>query len=889
MRALSNLLLIVVIFAVNQLYSQETILKGHVGDAADQADLPYAIVLINGEKAGEADQTGNFNFPYTLTGTSQISIKILGYEEWTSQIKPGESTIEFSNIRLKATSVQIPEVVVTAEPKVIKCMKLGSNSILTQTHLRKTQAISTEELLKQAPGVNVSGDMGLSNRLNVGIRGAYPRRSSQILLMEDGTPIAPAPYLAPEAYYNPPSERMDEIEVIKGADMLMYGSNTSFGAINYITRKPPISPQLRLQLTSGQRNYQSQYLSYGGTWKNIGAEIQVLNKRFDGFVDNSGFSIFNTTAKLYTELSPRSSVYLKLNYHRENTKATYSGITPFTFANDPTENPFDADDLYTNRIAADLIFNSQPIDALLFSTKVYAHQFSRDWWRQEGTLIKASEAASYLGESIFMDRYSYLDGLNPDSDDYVRVGKIANDTESTKARNRLFQVAGVQETIKYSWNASSFKNETELQLRAHTEKFNNREFMGDSSRFARSGRLVLDEVFDLNSLSAAIKHSVEWKRIRVSPVVRFEWIRMTQLNQLATSLLSNNDGSENFGRKTNEFAQVIPSLSLAYQLNEKNSAQVFAGIYRGYLSPATDVAFLMVDDGEVSAPSAQQNPNMQPQISNNMELGIRGSLLNEKVIGGLTAFSNTIRNYYAAGRTTAFESLGEVNISGLEFQAQINIHSIIKMRENKVVAGISTSLMQSEILAGRINDSDLLKAKHNDQTKAEIIESINESRSAYDIYFAGADGDSLVTRALSVEDFSSIKTLHMNFGEGGLENKEVPYLPKQIWNFSLSYEWRGFSVIANLNQVASQYTDYMNLENETNDGALGRLDAFRTVDLTCSYEFSLASRKQTKMTLFLSGKNLTDEVYKASRLHRVSSGIMPGGFRQFNAGITVRI
>ena len=129
----------------------------------------------------------------------------------------------------------------------------------------------------------------------------------------------------------------------------------------------------------------------------------------------------------------------------------------------------------------------------------------------------------------------------------------------------------------------------------------------------------------------------------------------------------------------------------------------------------------------------------------------------------------------------------------------------------------------------------------------------------------------------------------MNFDDGLLSNKEVPYLPKQIWNFSLSYEWRGFSIIANLNQVASQYTDYMNLQSETNEGALGKLEKFRTVDLTCAYEYKLKTRPQNQITIFITGKNLTDEVYKSSRLHRVSSGIMPGGFRQLNAGISIRI
>ena len=37
------------------------------------------------------------------------------------------------------------------------------------------------------------------------------------------------------------------------------------------------------------------------------------------------------------------------------------------------------------------------------------------------------------------------------------------------------------------------------------------------------------------------------------------------------------------------------------------------------------------------------------------------------------------------------------------------------------------------------------------------------------------------------------------------------------------------------------------------------------------------------------GKNITNEVYKASRLHRLSSGIMPGGFRQINAGIKINL
>ena len=91
------------------------------------------------------------------------------------------------------------------------------------------------------------------------------------MILEDGVPIAPAPYLAPEAYYNPPAERLDGIEVIKGADVLTYGANTMFGVVNYITKRPPAKPTLSGTLTHGQNGYNSAFVAYGGTWNRIGA------------------------------------------------------------------------------------------------------------------------------------------------------------------------------------------------------------------------------------------------------------------------------------------------------------------------------------------------------------------------------------------------------------------------------------------------------------------------------------------------------------------------------------------------------------------------------------------------------------------------------------------
>src|SRR5690606_6995545 len=221
------------------------------------------------------------------------------------------------------------EILVSASSINYKSDFKGSNFRLNPARMEKINPMGTEEVLRMVPGVNIVGDMGLSNRPNISIRGSWGRRSQKILLLEDGSPIAPAPYIAPGTYYNPVSDRLTAIEVLKGADILKYGPNNMYGAINYITALPPQKPELRLKLAGGGHGYQSGLVSYGGTWKNLGALIEGVYKKFDGFTDNTSVDVLNLNAKIYAKLSGNQSLYFKVSGQYENNQATLSGLTPF--------------------------------------------------------------------------------------------------------------------------------------------------------------------------------------------------------------------------------------------------------------------------------------------------------------------------------------------------------------------------------------------------------------------------------------------------------------------------------------------------------------------------------------------------------------------------------
>lgn len=877
-------------------FGQNASISGVILSEADGSPLQFVHVFLNEKNATQTDGNGKFILTNLAKGSYSLKIRFIGFEDVSVDniaVEDNDRHVQLPPLRLKEKAIRINEVKIIEHKTGYDERYCSTNHIVTRKQLELIEPVGTEEALKTVPGVNIAGDMGISNRLNVGIRGSYPRRSEKILILEDGTPVAPAPYLAPSAYYNPPSERLDGIEVIKGAEVLTYGPNNIYGAINYITRRPSLTPTFTANIIGGSNRYLSGLLSYGGTWNNVGAELQILAKNFDGYVQNSQLKIFNTTAKVYADLGSRQSFYVKMNYHTENSFATYSAVTPLTFRLDAKQNPFDADELVTTRYAIDLVHNLAFGSKVVLCSKIYGSQFRRDWWRQNTSVIKASTARSYLGDEIYFSKYGYLEGLTFTDDDYVRVGKISSGRESTKARNRLFSVGGLQETVKVSWGTGEVKHQTEAAGRFHSEKFDNTEISNDSSRFARSGRIVLDETYHLYAFSGHVRHIIRYRGFSLSPALRTEYLMMNMQDLLNISNDPNNTGDAEYRRPQNSFFEVMPGVSVNYSPvdNDKNKWSVFTGIYKGYTPPTSEAGFLAVDEeGNVSKPADFSDIDIKAETSLDFEAGTRGNIRNNGFSAQLTYFLNDIRNFYAAGRQEAFESLGRVSVHGIETGASVNLHELVKMKDHRISLSGTFTLLKGKIKSGTLADADILNTRHTSATKQELIDMINGAPAGFDVYFKDAAGkDSLVSVPVSLNDFGKISKLRVIFGGEGLTNIP-PYIPDYFFSVSMNYELKGFGMNLIYNRAGAQYTEYLNFVNESGDGAIGKLPAYHTLDATISYSFSRSKNKTLDgLRMFVSGKNLFNEVYKASRLHRVSSGIFPSGFMQILGGIGFKL
>jgi len=110
-------------------------------------------------------------------------------------------------------------------------------------------ANNPRQIYSQVVGLNIydNGDAGL--QLNIGGRGLDPNRTANFNTRQNGYDISADVLGYPESYYTPPAEALEEIQVVRGAASLQYG--TQFGGLVNFKFKQP-NPNKKIEWVSRQ-------------------------------------------------------------------------------------------------------------------------------------------------------------------------------------------------------------------------------------------------------------------------------------------------------------------------------------------------------------------------------------------------------------------------------------------------------------------------------------------------------------------------------------------------------------------------------------------------------------------------------------------------------------
>lgn len=665
-------------------------IRGRVVDKETEHPILGATVRIESDGRDSEETTtlrdGTFHFVQVAPGQIQINVSLIGYDDYVEMLKLTPDSTHTLDIALLSRLFELAPVEIIGKSPRVNRKLTGTISLLEPQSVGLIRPVGTQELLELLPGINGYADDGFGNsRLSIGIRGLNPRRSARVLILEDGVPIQPAVYIYPNAYYNPPSDRINAVEVIKGSAALRFGPQTMGGVINYTTRKPEGAPGLTNQLTVGNNGYYSAF----SEWRSLGSEnitsdVQLLYKHGDGFRDNNSFDQANGTVKTLFRLSEEKTLYLKANVNFEDSNATYTGLTEYSFWTNPNFNPKEDDNFKALRTSLDLIYTNKVAKNLIGNTTVYTSVFDRRWWREDDIFVRPSalETGNLAPVPYFQ------------TGDLVRIGG----GKGNFGILRTFYVGGIEQNYTFKHHLAGSHSNAEIGARVHWERFIDDKKIGDAPD-ARDGVYYTgtpgnpeDPVqivgqshhYETTALALYVKEQLEWDKFTLTPGVRFEVFKQDRVDRLYGSVLADKVSSV-----------LLPGIGANYQLGRFN---VFGGVHRGYTAPSS---------GALKITNFGQNVDiggldLKAEKSWNMEAGFRSWRpgLSLEVSGFLLRISDIV----AAGRGTGFKNLGRAHNYGLETALAVGISRFAPMLPD---VNLAYTYLQTEIKSGIVKSATI--------------------------------------------------------------------------------------------------------------------------------------------------------------------------------------
>lgn len=445
----------------------------------------------------------------------------------------------------------------------------GTVVLIDHRQLEMIQPVSTEDVLRRVPGINVKSEEETSIVSNIGIRGLASSETKSLIL-EDGVPVAPGLFIGNTRYFNPRVQRVESIEVLKGSASLRYGPSTIGGVINYRTKTP--DDGIQLSLRGGSFDTREAVLEAGGRSRSgdTFAGVVASYARSDGFMDKR-YEMSDVMLKAGMRFNDAHSLGLKVSWYDNDANISYRGLLLGDYRAGRHYNPAPDDWYLTDRKAVDLNHEWTLSDRATLKTLVYWSDMSRDYWRYNIDAA-ASNAAG---------RWVYTDSLN--------------------GNNRDFDRRGIETRLTLQHTLFGIDNEAEFGLRFMKEESDDRRVRATraSDRHGVTDQYLIDTA---RSVAGYVQNRfVITERFAITPGLRIESYEQKRHVRIGGS-----------GTADTRNTEVLPGIGATFELSD--TAQLYGGAYKAFSPASNGVALDNLTD-----------QNLDGERSRNYEIGIRGS------------------------------------------------------------------------------------------------------------------------------------------------------------------------------------------------------------------------------------------------------------------------
>ena len=234
-------------------------------------------------------------------------------------------------------ATQLADVIVTANRSAQAADRVGQSvTVLTTEAIETSQTVSVADLLVRTPGVSLSRNGGIGGSTALRIRGA---ESDQTVVVIDGVKLNdPSSTGGGFNFGSLLTGDIARIEVLRGAQSTLWGSQAIGGVVNIVTAQPTAPFAATLDAEAGSRGTQYLRGGIGGAGERLIWRLAASHFETDGFstaavgTEDDGYENTGLSGRADIKLTEDVSIDLRAVYSDGTTDIDgFLSVPPYTF------------------------------------------------------------------------------------------------------------------------------------------------------------------------------------------------------------------------------------------------------------------------------------------------------------------------------------------------------------------------------------------------------------------------------------------------------------------------------------------------------------------------------------------------------------------------------